>query len=353
MKPLTTPQISYAKDVLRTSEELRALGESLQRLTLSNEILSLSNKTLTDILYFQVQGPHKIDLEFASAASLTDDRSLDGSNGNLCNTRFAVSASPETGSVRPQKSTGSDSTHDHLQRCMDSVQELAKTIACAMSAWHGQEKTGSSDIHGSHAKLVAELGKLPNELQCKQCFGRVLWTHFDLTKAASKCLGTCTCVSQTSPSLWRPCDTTVARAVSAASDFPDMSSTWDVEPPPVPCGRDGNHDLGRGQSTKDSIPNSRDCDKDEPYEKHTDIARQWFVPGDGIDRHVVVTDIQRYLGNDAVVRPGKGTRENTVGSARHRSHCAVLTMSQGVTGYWIKAYRKLTTVCTMVEPLLC
>jgi hypothetical protein len=224
MKPLTTPQVSYAKDVLRTSEELRALGESLQRLTLSNEILSLSNKTLTDILYFQVQGPHKIDLEFASAASLTDDRSLDGSNGNLCNTRFAVSASPETGSVRPQKSTGSDSTHDRLQRCMDSVQELAKTIACAMSAWQGQEKTGSSDIHGSHAKLVAELGKLPKELQCKQCFGRVLWTHFDLTKAASKCLGTCTCVSQTSPSLWRPCDTTVARA-----DLRADSARWRQE----------------------------------------------------------------------------------------------------------------------------
>ncbi|KAM0712110.1 hypothetical protein Q7P37_011204 [Cladosporium fusiforme] len=57
-----------------------------------------------------------------------------------------------------------------------------------------------------------------------------------------------------------------------------------------------------------------------------DVARQWFVPGDGIDRHVIVTDIQRYLGNDATVRPGKGTGEN-----------------EGVTGYWIKAYRNLTT----------
>jgi hypothetical protein len=47
-----------------------------------------------------------------------------------------------------------------------------------------------------------------------------------------------------------------------------------------------------------------------------DVARQWFVPGDGIDRHVIVTDIQRYLGNDATVRPGKGTGENDVGSAR-------------------------------------
>lgn len=49
----------------------------------------------------------------------------------------------------------------------------------------------------------------------------------------------------------------------------------------------------------------------------SDVARQWFVPGDGIDRHVIVTDIQRYLGNDATVRPGQGTGENDVGTARH------------------------------------
>ena len=48
----------------------------------------------------------------------------------------------------------------------------------------------------------------------------------------------------------------------------------------------------------------------------SDVARQWFVPGDGIDRHVIVTDIQRYLGNDATVRPGKGTGENDVGLVR-------------------------------------
>lgn len=35
-----------------------------------------------------------------------------------------------------------------------------------------------------------------------------------------------------------------------------------------------------------------------------EIARQWFVSGEGIDRHVISADIQRYLGNDATVRPG-------------------------------------------------
>lgn len=52
-----------------------------------------------------------------------------------------------------------------------------------------------------------------------------------------------------------------------------------------------------------------------------EIARQWFVPGEGIDRHVISADIQRYLGNDATVRPGVGTGENQV-SHSHRGHSA-------------------------------
>src|SRR6266566_3790517 len=34
------------------------------------------------------------------------------------------------------------------------------------------------------------------------------------------------------------------------------------------------------------------------------MANEYFVPGDGIDREVITEDICRYLGNDAVVRPG-------------------------------------------------
>ncbi|KAK5170259.1 uncharacterized protein LTR77_004845 [Saxophila tyrrhenica] len=58
-----------------------------------------------------------------------------------------------------------------------------------------------------------------------------------------------------------------------------------------------------------------------------ELARQWFIPGDGIDRHVISADIQRYLGNDATVRPGRGTERN----------------NEGVEGYWIRAYRNLTS----------
>ncbi|KAF1945714.1 hypothetical protein EJ02DRAFT_36992 [Clathrospora elynae] len=55
-------------------------------------------------------------------------------------------------------------------------------------------------------------------------------------------------------------------------------------------------------------------------------ANQWFVQGDGIAREVITADIQRYLGPDALVRPGVGTGEY-----------------QGQPGYWITAYRTLTS----------
>lgn len=55
-------------------------------------------------------------------------------------------------------------------------------------------------------------------------------------------------------------------------------------------------------------------------------ANQWFVPGEGIAREVITADIQRYLGPDALVRPGPGTGE-----------------FEGRSGYWITAYRTLTS----------
>ena len=60
-----------------------------------------------------------------------------------------------------------------------------------------------------------------------------------------------------------------------------------------------------------------------------EIARQWFIPGEGIDRHVISADIQRYLGNDATVRPGQGTGENQVRGQRSvLVSCFVLTIAR-------------------------
>ncbi|RFU28580.1 hypothetical protein B7463_g7752, partial [Scytalidium lignicola] len=57
-------------------------------------------------------------------------------------------------------------------------------------------------------------------------------------------------------------------------------------------------------------------------------TNEYFVPKDGIDREVITADICRYLGNDALVRPG--TYENP-------------QTRQIEQGYFITAYRNLTS----------
>ncbi|KAI1820087.1 hypothetical protein F4861DRAFT_533969 [Xylaria intraflava] len=61
---------------------------------------------------------------------------------------------------------------------------------------------------------------------------------------------------------------------------------------------------------------------------------EYFVPRDGIDREVITADICRYLGNDALVRPG--TYENPENG-------------QVIQGYFINAYRNLTSA--MIQDL--
>ncbi|BDD59600.1 hypothetical protein MAP00_004795 [Monascus purpureus] len=60
-----------------------------------------------------------------------------------------------------------------------------------------------------------------------------------------------------------------------------------------------------------------------PYEeRRPERQNEYFINGDGISREVIQADICRYLGNDALVRPG--------------TH-------NGQTGYFIRAYRNLTS----------
>ncbi|GAB0133186.1 hypothetical protein EsDP_00001599 [Epichloe bromicola] len=66
----------------------------------------------------------------------------------------------------------------------------------------------------------------------------------------------------------------------------------------------------------------------------TTRQNEYFVPRDGIDREVISADICRYLGNDALVRPGHYENPQT---------------GQVVQGYYITAYRNLTTA--MIEDL--
>jgi hypothetical protein len=215
-----------ANDTFRTSEELRTLGASLDRLTISNESLSRSNNNLTDILYSNEQTlRHSVHPEIATLAPPTEGPSLDRLDGSPFVSGLVLPDLPKTGLLKSRQSLPFDATHDHLQRCMDSVQELAKTIAYAMSAWQGHDKTGNSDILGTHAKVVVELMKLPAELECIECSGHVSWSHFDLVRAATECLGTCICVGRTLSAHWRPSTSIIPHSRRAPSASPLSSGT--------------------------------------------------------------------------------------------------------------------------------
>lgn len=55
---------------------------------------------------------------------------------------------------------------------------------------------------------------------------------------------------------------------------------------------------------------------------------EYFIPRDGIDREVITADICRYLGNDALVRPGTYEDKKT---------------GRVIQGYFVTAYRNLTS----------
>jgi hypothetical protein len=72
----------------------------------------------------------------------------------------------------------------------------------------------------------------------------------------------------------------------------------------------------------------RERERDRRNVAATARTNEYFVPKDGIDREVITADICRYLGNDALVRPGKYENPST------------RTVQEG---YFITAYRNLTT----------
>jgi hypothetical protein len=112
-----------------------------------------------------------------------------------------------------------------------------------------------------------------------------------------------------------------------------------------------------GRKDRDRDRGDRDRDRDDrKSSKNASSAgasgqrqTQFFINGDGIDREVITTDICRYLGNDALVRPG------------NHKVCHVLTLihpslivaeqrvqdprtGQETQGYYITAYRAPTSV---------
>jgi len=72
----------------------------------------------------------------------------------------------------------------------------------------------------------------------------------------------------------------------------------------------------------------RERERDRRAQAASARTNEYFVPKDGIDREVITADICRYLGNDALVRPGNYENPQT---------------RQVQAGYFITAYRNLTT----------
>ncbi|KAK9424120.1 putative Transcription factor RfeG [Seiridium unicorne] len=79
---------------------------------------------------------------------------------------------------------------------------------------------------------------------------------------------------------------------------------------------------------------ARPARSNQPPPPASNRQNEYFVPRDGIDREVITADVCRYLGNDALVRPGVYESPQT---------------GQVVQGYYITAYRNLTTA--MIEDL--
>jgi hypothetical protein len=111
------------------------LGASPDRLTVSNESLSQSNKNLTNILNSKDQPSREFSQSVIATLTLSTERpQLDRPDRSSVVSGLALPDLPNTSSLGPRQSLPVDATYDQLQRCMDSVQELAKTIARAISA---------------------------------------------------------------------------------------------------------------------------------------------------------------------------------------------------------------------------
>ena len=65
-------------------------------------------------------------------------------------------------------------------------------------------------------------------------------------------------------------------------------------------------DYGRRPDTGDNYGGGRGGgrERDRPAERGGNRYNEYFLPGEGISREVIQADICRYLGNDALVRPG-------------------------------------------------
>jgi hypothetical protein len=92
-------------------------------------------------------------------------------------------------------------------------------------------------------------------------------------------------------------------AATPKESEPGLSSTA-VHPASIPAAMETGS--WRETVSESSTNNSRDRERHRAQRSSTSTrTNEYFVPRDGIDREVITADITRYLGNDALVRPGQ------------------------------------------------
>ncbi|KAM0722720.1 hypothetical protein Q7P37_002161 [Cladosporium fusiforme] len=212
-----------------TKEELRGLEVQLRSLVVSNNKLSESNKSLSDTIAAITQRPpgfeHAPSVNLMSLGPALTTAQIQNNQGiNLMATSPFQATSPTAIPV----STSQDQVGDQLQRCMEAVQELANSISSAMGAWQGQVKPGSSDIHGSFAKVMTHLNQLPQRLQCSSCLRCVTWSELNSIGSVTDPAKTCTCFTKDS-SNWRAVGTQdINEDVNALKDEDNDQKAHDV-----------------------------------------------------------------------------------------------------------------------------
>ncbi|KAF4336997.1 hypothetical protein FBEOM_9115 [Fusarium beomiforme] len=144
--------------------------------------------------------------------------------------------------------------------------------------------------------------------------------HPHLPASSLSACSTLSALSTSSPS--SPISGSISPSPALLSTFSSISSS-------------SSHPTSSSVISSPHINNmSRSSRNAPPTTSGTGRQNEYFVPRDGIDREVISADICRYLGNDALVRPGHYENPQT---------------GQAVQGYYITAYRNLTTA--MIEDL--
>lgn len=176
---------------------MQALEARYKSLEISYEKLSESNRKLVD-----------------AHVALTQSLCATTSSGPF-------SATTKSGSTQlSAQPIVTDLVTCHLQRCIDTVEELTRTITCAIGVWRGHGKYGSSDLLGSYATVATAFNQIAAGLKCSACTDHVLWADFNPTEPHHGC-GTCIC---TIPS-WKAlgvCNVPAPAATNVGLNVPDL-----------------------------------------------------------------------------------------------------------------------------------